>query len=64
MQPTPEDSELQYDSVREVGVWTCYHAAHANAWSKYMQSNQSSMLRGLQEVPNGLNLCELLEQEQ
>ena len=45
LQPTPEDSELQYESVKEVGVWSCYHTAHAKAWTNYMQSNQNNMLK-------------------
>ena len=31
LQPAPEDSGLGYESIREVGVWTCYHAAHIKA---------------------------------
>ena len=45
LQPPPEDSELEYDSIKEVGVWSCYHAAHAKAWTNYMKSNQNNMLK-------------------
>ena len=45
LQPAPKDSELDYESIREVGVWTCYHAAHIKAWTSYTESQQQSMLR-------------------
>ena len=45
LQPAPEDSELEYESIKDVGVWTCYHAAHIKAWTSHTESQQRSMLR-------------------
>ena len=45
LQPAPEDSELEYESIKDVGVWTCYHAVHIKAWTSHTVSQQRSMLR-------------------
>ena len=45
LQPAPEDSELEYESIKDVGVWTCYHTAYIKAWTSYTESQQQTMLR-------------------
>ena len=35
---------LQYKSRVEVGMWTCYHAAHQKGWKMHMQLNRSKIL--------------------
>ena len=34
----------EYKYTKEVGVWTCYHAAHQRVWKMHMQKNQSDIL--------------------
>jgi len=51
LQPTQEDSELEYESAKEVGIWTCYHAAHIKGWTKHAQSAQGGMLNAAGVCP-------------
>ena len=32
------------DTVQDVGIYTCYHAAHHNAWNKHATSNRAAIL--------------------
>jgi hypothetical protein len=38
-----------YMFEKEVGFWTCYHAAHQRGWKSYLQLNRSNIL----DVANG-----------
>jgi len=33
------------DTVKDVGIYTCYHAAHRNAWNEHATSNRAAILR-------------------
>ena len=57
LQPPHEDSELEYESVKEVGTWTCYHAAHIKGWNRYAQTTQSSLL-------NAAGVCQRVQPSQ
>ena len=45
LQPALEDSKLEYESIKDVGIWTCYHATHIKVWAAHTESQQKSMLR-------------------
>ncbi|EJK53166.1 hypothetical protein THAOC_27454 [Thalassiosira oceanica] len=33
------------DTAKDVGIYTCYHAAHRNAWNEHATSNRAAILR-------------------
>ena len=33
------------DTVQDVGIYTCYHAAHRNAWNEHATRNRAAILR-------------------
>ena len=64
LQPAPEDSELEYESIKKRLV-----SGHATTQRTPMHGRSTcnpirAACSGPQEVPNGLSLSKLLEQEQ
>ena len=51
LQLAQKDSKLEYEYVKEVGIWTCYHAAHIKGWTKHAQSAQGGMVKKVGVCP-------------
>ena len=39
-----QEEEGGYKYVKEVGVWTCYHAAHQTGWKTYLHEKRTDIL--------------------
>jgi hypothetical protein len=44
LQIIQRDDKEEYKFEKEVGQWTCYHAAHQRGWKTHLQLNQSNIL--------------------
>ena len=38
------NGDESYRFEKEVGAWTCYHAAHQRGWKTYLQANRTKIL--------------------
>merc|ERR1719491_659998 len=63
LQPTQEDSELEYESAKEVGIWTCYHL-HTSKDGPSMHNRRRVVCSTLQEFAHGFSLHERVNDKQ
>ena len=47
--PDLRKSSSVSDTIKDVGIYTCYHAAHREAWNEHATSNRAAILRAGRE---------------